>query len=261
LIKLVDSHAHLSAEKFDKDRFDVIQKAAKSGIAAILCPGEITQPNDLRNTLDISTRFSWIFAAAGVHPHLAKNCLPSSYEEIEELAYSKKIHAVGEIGLDYHYNFSPRDVQRKVFRNQLNLAQSLGLPVVIHSRLAANDVTAAVKGEHFSQGGIIHCFSEDWDFAKKMMDHDFLISFSGIITYPKAHPLRDVAKKIPPARLLVETDSPYLVPEPIRGKIKRNEPVYVRDTARTLADLKDMTFEQLAEATTHNFESLFQIAL
>ncbi|MBN1223689.1 MAG: TatD family hydrolase [Candidatus Aminicenantes bacterium] len=260
-MRLVDSHAHLSGEEFNQDRIDVIQRALHSNIVSILCPGELTDPQNIKTALDISAEFTGILVAAGVHPHLAKDCDPACFEKIEELAHSRKIHAVGEIGLDYHYNHSPPDIQREVFHQQLNIAQNLQLPVVIHSRNAGEDVKAAVNDENFTSGGIIHCFTEDWDFAKHMMDCNFLISFSGILTYPKAHPLREVAAKIPLEKLLVETDSPYLVPEPYRGKIKRNEPIYVRNTAHMLADLKNTAFEQMANVMTQNFESLFQIAL
>jgi TatD DNase family protein len=261
LTRLVDSHAHLSGEEFDQDRTEVIERAFRSGIAAILCPGEITDSQNLENALCIADIFKNIISAAGVHPHLSKNCTDACLEKIEELAHSGKIHAVGEIGLDYHYNFSPPETQRKVFRLQLGLAQSLRLPVVIHSRNAAKDVMSAMKEERFTQGGILHCFTEDWNFAQHMLDNKFLISFSGILTYAHAQPLRDVAARLPLDKLLIETDSPYLVPEPFRGKIKRNEPIYVKETARVLADLKNETLDQVALITTKNFESFFQIAL
>ena len=261
MTRLVDSHAHLSGEEFDQDRIEVIEKSFRSGIAAILCPGEITDSQNLENTLRIAEKFGNVIAAAGIHPHLAKNCTHGCLDKIEELAHSGKIHAVGEIGLDYHYNFSAPETQRKVFRLQLSLAQNLRLPVVIHSRNAAKDIMSAVKEEHFTQGGILHCFTEDWNFARHMIDNKFLISFSGILTYANAQPLRDVAARVPLEKLLIETDSPYLVPEPFRGKIKRNEPIYVKETARTLAGLKNMSLGQVADVTTKNFESFFQIAI
>jgi TatD DNase family protein len=177
------------------------------------------------------------------------------------LAKDKHILAVGEIGLDFHYNFSPPDVQIEVFKKQLNIAQEIGLPVIIHSRNAKNEVLNVVKEEKFAQGGILHCFTEDWDFAAAMIEYNFLISFSGILTFPKAHSLRDVAIQTPLEKLLVETDSPYLVPVPYRGKIQRNEPVYVKETARSLAGLKNVSLDLLAEKTTSNFESLFQIEI
>jgi len=258
---LVDSHAHLSGEQFEKDRDRVIQRAFEEGIAAILCPGEITEAQNLNTTLLISEKYTRIFAAGGVHPHQTKDFTLDCLTKIEELAHSKKIYAVGEIGLDYHYNFSPPETQKEAFRQQLHLAQKLGYPVIIHSRNARDDVMAAVEAENFSTGGVLHCFTEDWAFAKHMIDRGFLISFSGILTFPNADQLREVAVQIPLEKLLVETDSPYLVPAPYRGKIKRNEPVYVKEVAHRLADLKNVSFEHLAEATKQNFESLFHIAI
>ena len=258
---LVDSHAHLSGEQFEKDRDQVIQRAFENGIAAILCPGEITEPQNLNTTLHISEKYESIIAAGGVHPHLAKDFAPACLRAIEDLAQSKKISAVGEIGLDYHYNFSPPEIQRDVFRQQLRLAQNLKLPVIIHSRKARDDVMAAVEAENFSTGGVLHCFTEDWPFAKLMIERGFLISFSGILTYPNADQLRAVAVQVPLEKLLIETDSPYLVPAPYRGKIKRNEPGYVKEVAHWLADLKNVSFERVAEATKHNYETLFRIAI
>ncbi|MFC2165209.1 TatD family hydrolase [Acidobacteriota bacterium] len=258
---LVDSHAHLSGEQFEKDRDQVIQKAFAKGIAAILCPGEITESQNLNTTLHISEKYHRIIAAGGAHPHQAKDFTLDCLSKIQELAQSQKIHAVGEIGLDYHYNFSPPEIQRDVFRQQLKIAQKLGFPVVIHSRNARDDVMAAVEAENFSRGGILHCFTEDWAFAKHMIDRGFLISFSGILTFPNADELREVAVQVPLEKLLIETDSPYLVPAPYRGSIKRNEPIHVREVAYRLADLKKVSFEHIAEATTHNFESLFHIAI
>lgn len=258
---LIDSHAHLSVEEFEEDRDQVIQRALAEGITAILCPGELTETQNLKTTLLISEKYKSIIAAGGVHPHQAQDFTPDCLAKIEELAQSHKIHAVGEIGLDYHYNFAPPEIQREVFRQQLHKAEKLGLPVVVHSRNARDDVLAAVEAVNFSRGGILHCFTEDWSFAKHMIDRGFLISFSGILTFPNADQLREVAAQVPLEKLLVETDSPYLVPAPYRGKIKRNEPVYVKEVVHRLSDLKNVSFEHLAEVTKDNFEFLFQIAL
>jgi TatD DNase family protein len=258
---LVDSHAHLSLEDFDHDRDEVIQKSLKAGILAILCPGEVTDPKNLRITLEVATKYSSILAAAGVHPHHAKDFTQESAHKIESLAQKKQIRAIGEIGLDFHYNFSSPEQQIAAFRAQLNLAQQLNLPVIIHSRTAADTVAQCIDEEGFTQGGILHCFTESFEFAQDMLACAFYISFSGIITFPKAHLLREVAKKLPLDRLLIETDSPYLAPVPYRGRVKRNEPVYVKETALNLAGLKGVPIEQLAEATTKNFENCFQIEL
>lgn len=261
MILFVDSHAHLSGDEFEEDRHEVIQKAFEEGIGAILCPTELTEDNELEVTLEIIHTYPDIVAAGGIHPHNAKNFTGDCLRKIEALAKDKFILAVGEIGMDFHYNFSPPDIQLKVFKRQLNLAQEIGLPVVIHSRNARDEILKAVKEEKFTQGGILHCFTEDWEFASEMMEHNFLISFSGILTFPKAQTLREVAIQTPLEKLLIETDSPYLVPVPYRGKIQRNEPRYVKETARFLAELKNLPLEVLAEKTTSNFESLFQIEI
>jgi len=260
-LALVDSHAHLDMREFDKDRNQVVERAYEKGIKAILCPADITNPNSIQNTIALIDTHESLIAAAGVHPHQAKNFNSECIQKIEELAASKKIHAVGEIGLDFHYNFSPPQMQLKAFRHQLNIAQKLNLPVVVHSRESGAEVGQVVEEENFTQGGVLHCFSEDWDLAKRMMNHDFFISFSGILTFPNAQPLREVAKKIPLERLLVETDSPYLVPVPYRGIKKRNEPAYVIETAKILAELKNVPLDRLCLMTSQNFETLFMFEI
>ena len=182
-------------------------------------------------------------------------------KNIEELANQKKIKAVGEIGLDFYYNHSPRNEQEEALRHQLHIAQKHSFPVVMHIRNSADEVVKAVEQENFTQGGVLHCFSESWGLAKKMMNHNFYISFSGIVTYPKAHSLREVARKIPLTKLLVETDSPFLVPVPYRGRTKRNEPAFVKEVAKVLAEIKGISLEAFAEATTRNFQSLFMIEI
>lgn len=260
-LTLVDSHAHLDMEEFDEDRDQVVERAFQKGVKAILCPTDLTDSNSIRIILDLIEKYKDIIAAAGVHPHQAKHFIPDHSKKIEELARARKIKALGEIGLDFHYNFSPPRDQEEAFRHQLNVAQNLGLPVVVHSQNSGKIVAQAVEEEHFTNGGVLHCFSEDWGLAKRMMNHNFFISFSGIITFPKAHLLREVAQKIPLEKLLVETDSPYLVPVPFRSKKKRNEPAYVLETAKVLADLKKVSLGKLAETTSRNFEFLFMFEI
>jgi len=254
---LVDSHAHLDMEEFDEDRDQVVKRAFREGIKSILCPADITNPKSIEKTFDLIEKYESLIAAAGVHPHQARHFTPSHTQRIEELAGERKVKAVGEIGLDFHYDFSPRHEQEEAFRHQLSVAQKLGLPVVVHSRKAGKEVANAVEEEHFSNRGILHCFTEDWALAKRMMDHNFLISFSGILTFPKAQPLREIAKKIPLEKLMVETDSPYLIPFAYKGIKKRNEPAHVIEIAKVLAELKKISLEKLAWATSKNFESLF----
>ncbi len=256
-VPLVDSHAHLSMREFDEDRHQVIERAFQAGILAILCPAEVTESQNVITALKLTEKYKNIIMAAGVHPHQARFFSPACINQIEDLARAGKIKAIGEIGLDFHYNFSEPHDQKKVFRSQLRLAQQLHLPVIIHSREASKELVTCLLQEKFSHGGILHCFTEDWHLAEKMMELNFLISFSGIITYPKAYKLRETAKKIPLERLLIETDAPYLIPLAYRGKLKRNEPFYVREIAKTLAVIKDLSIELIGERTTANFKSFF----
>ena len=260
-MKLVDSHAHINVEDFQEDREQVISRAFHQGIQAILCPAEITDPKNYQVAHDLIENHTNIFVAAGAHPHDAKDFRPEMTSTLCSWAREKKICAVGEIGLDFHYNHSPPEVQKKVFRQQLNIAQDLDLPVVIHSRNAADEIARVIQEENFSNGGVIHCFSENWEFAKQMLDRNFYISFSGILTYPNAHSIREVAKKIPLEKTLIETDSPYLVPVPFRGRIKRNEPVYVKEVARALAEIHLIAIEEIARLTSQNFAALFPFEL
>jgi len=257
IIGLVDSHAHLDMEEFDADRDQVVERAFAAGIQAILCPADLTSPKSISTTLGLVARHQRIVAAAGVHPHQAKFFNSDCVRILRELASEQKIQATGEIGLDFHYNFSSPSEQRDVFRSQLRLAQELALPVIIHSRNAGNEIIAAIQEDQFTRGGVLHCFTENWDVAQKMIEHNFFISFSGILTFPKAHHLREVAPKIPLEKLLIETDSPFLAPIPYRGTHQRNEPVFVVETAKILAELKKITLKELATATSSNFYSLF----
>ena len=245
-------------KNFDQDRDQVIKNAFQKGIEAILCPAEVSDAENLQTTLELIDKYKNIIASAGVHPHKADVFNPGCMETIKKLVSSKKICAVGEIGLDFHYNYSSPDNQKKAFRAQLNIAQDLTLPVIIHSRKAAKDIQQIIVEEKFMQGGVLHCFTEDWEFAEYMLDRNFYISFSGIVTYPSAFSLREVAKKVPVEKIFVETDSPFLTPATLHGKVKRNEPHNILETAEFLAELKNITFEELAEITTKNFKTLFK---
>ncbi len=246
---------------FDEDRFDVIQSAFQEGIKAILCPAEITESESIHITTELTRTYKSIFASGGVHPHKAKDFTAESLTKIESLAEDKKIHAVGEIGLDFHYNLSPPDYQVLAFRQQLNLAQKLDLPVIIHSRKASQSIIDCIEEEKYTRGGVLHCFTGDWNFAQKMLDKNFFISFSGIVTFPKAHELREVARKMPLDHLLIETDSPFLAPVPFRGKIKRNEPKFVKDIAQFIAEIKNISWPDFSDQTTLNFSTLFGIEI
>ena len=250
----MDSHAHLDMPEFDPDREDVLRRAAAAGVATILCPAELSEERSLPAVLALS-RAGRALAAAGVHPHHAAAFGPGEERRLEELAGAGEIRAVGEIGLDYHYDLSPRAAQRAALRAQLAAAARLGLPAVIHSRSSGADVIEDVDAAGFGGGGILHCFTEAWDIAARMMDRGFLVSFSGILTFPNAGALREVARRIPLDRLLVETDAPYLAPVPYRGR--RNEPAFVLATIGILAGLRDLAPARLADATAENFFRLF----
>ena len=252
----IDSHAHLDMEDFDPDRDEVIRRAFAAGVTAVLCPADLTSDKSLRATLNIVAGHPSFLAAAGVHPHQAKLFSEDHARKLRDLGTGRSIAALGEIGLDFHYDFSTPEEQKRAFRDQLRLADELRLPAIIHSRLAGAEVATAVRKQGCRSGGILHCYTEDWDTARTMIDLGFYISFSGILTFPKAGSLREVAVKVPLDRLLIETDSPYLAPVPFRDR-KRNEPAFVVETARVLADLKRVSLEKLAEATTGNFFSLF----
>jgi TatD DNase family protein len=258
-IEMADSHAHLDMKEFGGDRDDVLRRAWEAGVRAILCPAEMTTPGSLTTVLELTKKYPWITAAAGIHPHQAKDFAVSWLDRIRDLGRSGQIRAVGEIGLDYHYDFSSPEKQREALRAQLRLAQELALPVIVHSRNSGKDVIAAVEEEGFTRGGVLHCFTEDQETAERMMGCHFMISFSGILTYPSAQNLRQIAPRIPMEKLLVETDSPYLVPEPRRGCDRRNEPAFVRETIHVLASLRGVRLEEMARATLENFRRLFSV--
>jgi len=244
-------------DEFGADREEVVERAWAAGIHALLCPADLTAAASLSRIIELQRKYEWIVAAAGIHPHQAKDFAPEHLDQIAGLAKAGTIAALGEVGLDFHYNFSPAAKQKEALRAQLALAGRLRLPAVIHSRNSGGEVIAAVEDERFDCGGVLHCFTEDWETARRMIERGFFISFSGILTYPNAHSLREVARKIPEDRLLIETDSPFLVPAPRRGRDKRNEPAFVVETARLLAELRGMPFEELTFLTFQNFRRVF----
>jgi TatD DNase family protein len=251
-VKLVDSHVHLDDEKFDPDRDATIERARAAGVEHMMAIGT-GDPPDLEVAVRLADRYPFIYATIGVHPHDASKATPETWSRMRELATHPKELAVGEIGLDYHYDFSPRDVQRAVFEQQLTLAAECGKPIVIHTREAWDD-TLDVLREHWHGGGIMHCFTGDETQARQALDLGFHLSFGGVLTFPKADAVRQSARIAPEDRILVETDCPYLAPVPYRGK--RNEPAFVVETARRLAEVRGVSTEAIAEATTRNFERL-----
>jgi len=251
---LLDSHAHLDDPAFDPDREAVIERARAAGLRYLLVAGGGTGPDHLDSPLAIAERYDWVYASVGVHPHEARHYTDSHTERIVKLAQHPKVVAVGEIGLDYYHDHSPRDVQRQVLIRQMELARGLRLPIIIHCRDAWADLgeTTQAYWKPAGLGGILHCFTGSREDAHRFLDWGFLISFAGNLTFNKAVSLREVAREIPLDRLLTETDCPYLAPAPYRGK--RNEPAYVRGVAQELARLRNLTEEEIGHQVIQNFE-------
>lgn len=252
-----DSHAHLDMEDFDADREAVVERAFGAGLRDILCPADLTGGRSLETTLGLAERFPGVSTAAGVHPHNASLFRPEHLDELERLAASNTIRAVGEIGLDFHYNLSPPDRQRAAFREQAALAVRLGLPLIVHTRSAGQEAADILEGLSGDARGVFHCYTEDRALADRLTGMGFFISFSGILTFPGAGALRETARGLPRDRLLVETDSPYLVPVPHRGRVKRNEPRFVAEVVRVLAGLLGVSPEEAADLTSRNYRRLF----
>ncbi|MEK7407077.1 MAG: TatD family hydrolase [Acidobacteriota bacterium] len=252
-MRLVDSHCHLDDRQFDADREAVIERALAAGVELMLAIGSGDGPPDLEAAIRLAEAHAPVYATVGVHPHDASKATPETYRRLEEMLAHPKVTAVGEIGLDYHYDFSPREVQREVFIRQLRLAREAAKPVIIHTREAWED-TLRLLGEHAPRAGIMHCFSGGPEEARECLELGLHLSFAGVVTFPKALRVQAAARATPLERLLAETDAPYLAPVPVRGK--RNEPAFVVHTARKLAELRGETFEQVAAATTANFRRL-----
>ena len=257
-MELIDSHAHIDFPQFAEDRDAMLGRARAAGVSTLLAIG--SGPEKLACAIPFAEQHDWIFATVGVHPHEAKELTSQHLEELSRLAKHPRAIAYGEIGLDYFYDHSPRDVQQRVFQDQMELAHQARLPIIIHCRDAWTDCLNMLA-EHWrptALGGILHCFTSTLEDARRGIDMGFLISFAGNSTYPKAQNIRDVAKELPLENILIETDSPYLAPQPYRGK--RNEPAYVAEVARILATVRNCSPEEIAAATTGNFRRFFGLA-
>jgi TatD DNase family protein len=257
----VDSHCHIDGQEYDDDREEVISRARKAGVTMMLNVGT-GDPHSgaLERAVDLAEKHKGIYAAIGVHPHDAKLFDGRAERRIVDLLQqSKCMIAWGEIGLDYHYDHSPREVQREVFRRQLRLAREGQLPVVIHSREADADTIAILRDEltGYDRGGVMHCFGGSTALARSAIELGFYISFAGNLTFKKAGNLREVAQQLPLDRLLIETDCPYLTPVPFRGR--RNEPARVVDVARCLAAIRSKELEEIARITSASFVRLFRV--
>ena len=255
-MSLIDSHCHLDSAEFNEDREAVIERALAAGIEHMMAIGTGNGPPDLQAAVRLADQHAAFYATAGIHPHDAAKAQPDDLRRVSDLLAHPKVLAVGEIGLDYHYDFSPREVQQSVFIQQMEIAAQAKKPIVIHTREAWDDTLALIE-RHWTPhgiGGIMHCFSGGIEEARRAIELGFYLSFGGIVTFPKALNVQEAATWCPRDRILTETDAPYLAPVPKRGK--RNEPAFIIHTAQKLADLRGESYEELCSATTANFRRL-----
>jgi len=262
-----DSHAHLEGKRYSADRAEVLARAQAAGVSTILAIGNGDGPGT--GTLDcaikLAQQYNWIYATVGIHPHEAALAQQSDFEELERVARSPKVIAWGEIGLDYFYDHSPRDVQQRVFLKQMEMARAAKLPIIIHCRPSNNsenawdDVLRLIRENWASSGlgGVLHCFTGTTEHARAALDLGFIVSFAGNITFPKAQNIRDAAAIVPLHRMFIETDSPYLAPAPHRGQ--RNEPAFVVEVARQIGELRGLSPEDVGQQTSQNFSRFFRL--
>jgi TatD DNase family protein len=261
----VDSHAHLEGHRYDADREQVIARAREAGIETIVAIGNGEGPVNFDCGIQLAEKYDFMYATIGIHPHEAKLADAAAFDRMAQLAKRPKVIAWGEIGLDYYYDHSPRDVQQQAFVQQMELAKTAKLPIVIHCRPSDNsddaweDCLRLIREQWSASGlgGILHCFTGNAAQAKRALDMGFMVSFAGNITFPKAQPIRDAALAVPLDRMLIETDSPYLAPTPHRGK--RNEPAFVTEVARQLGELRGHSAEEIGAQTTQNFYRFFSL--
>lgn len=253
---LIDSHAHLDDKRFDSDRDMLIKNLKDNGLDLVINIGADLQTSIA--SVSLAEKYENIYAAIGVHPHSAKEMDNSTIEILKSFAKREKVVAIGEIGLDFHYDNSPRDVQRKWFKEQLKLAKEVDLPVVIHTREASQETFDILKeAQDGKLRGVLHCYSGSVEMALEYIKLGFYISLGGPVTFNNAKVSREVAKAVPLDKLLIETDCPYLTPVPYRGK--RNEPIFVKYVAETIAEIRGISLEELGEATNRNTKELFNI--
>ena len=256
----IDSHAHIDGPEFDADRDQIIERAQTAGVSVILNVGT-GDPHSgaFERAIALGQEHDSVYTAIGTHPHDARLYDDEAEEKIKTLVHNERVLAWGEIGLDFHYDNSPRDVQVAVFRRQLQAARECDLPVVIHTREAESETIEILKSEYSNaeRRGIFHCFSGSKELAQRTIELGFMISFSGIVTFKKAEELRAVAREVPLDHLLIETDCPYLTPIPYRGK--RNEPAYVVEVARCLAGIHGVAIDEIGRITSENFRRFFKI--
>jgi TatD DNase family protein len=254
--QVVDSHCHIDMPQFDADRDEVVARAREAGVLEMLVVGGVDEEASHRRALKVAESFA-LPATAGLHPHEARLGDETVYGELRGLAREGRIVAIGEIGLDFHYDHSPREAQREAFRRQVRLARDVGLPIVVHTREADAETIEILEGEEAAEtGGVIHCFTGGLELARRALALGFYVSFSGVVAFPRSEVIQQVARETPEDRLLVETDAPYLAPPPHRGK--RNEPAFVVDVARRVAELRGTPPDALGRAVCVNYSRLFR---
>jgi TatD DNase family protein len=255
---LIDSHAHIQGKEYTGEQNAVIARAREAGVEKIIAVGGAGDLSSNAEAIALADSFANVFATVGMHPHDAKDVGADELRRLRELTSHPKVIAVGETGLDYYYNHSPHDVQRRVFSDFIHMARETGLPIVVHERDAAREAAELLREEGVGElRGVIHCFTGSYEAACAYLDLGFYVSFTGIITFKNAGSLREVVRKVPLERTLVETDSPFLTPVPHRGE--RNEPAYVRLVAETIASVKALPLEEVAQVTSGNAQALFGI--
>lgn len=253
---LIDTHAHLNAIQYQDDLDEVIERAQAEGVSTIVVVG--FDRETITRAIELADQYEFIYATVGWHPVDAIDMTDEDLKWIEELSAHPKVVALGEMGLDYYWDKSPKEIQKEVFRKQIALAKKVKLPIIIHNREATADIVEILQEENASEvGGIMHCFTGSIEVARQCMDMNFYISFGGPVTFKNAKKPKEVAAEIPLDRLLIETDCPYLTPHPFRGK--RNEPSYVKYVAEQIAELKGTTFEEIAQKTSDNAKRFFGI--
>ena len=249
---MIDTHCHINDIKYNSDIKEVISRAIKSGVEKMICVG--TDLKTSERALELANQYNEIYATVGYHPHESKDAQKGYLYELEEMSKNPKVVAIGESGLDYHYNISPKNIQKKIFREQIELSQDIKIPIIMHNRNSSDDLLSIVRSTNLGYG-VVHCFSENWEIANKLISKNIKLSFTGMVTFVK-DPIYEVLEKIDLKDFFLETDSPYLAPTPHRGK--RNEPSLIKFIAEYIADVKQISSEEIIEQTTKNAFNFFK---
>ena len=249
---MIDTHCHINDKKYESEIKDIVLKAIDAGVKKMICVGVDLESSE--KSIQIADNFEIVYASVGYHPHESKDAEKGYLYELEEMAKNPKVVAIGETGLDYHYNISPKSIQRRIFNEQIELSQDIKIPVIMHNRSSSNDLLSIIESTNLDNG-VVHCYSENWEFAKKLLSHNIKLSFTGMVTFIK-EPIHEVLNNIAMKDFFIETDSPYLAPVPHRGK--RNEPALIKLVAEKIAEIKQLTTEKIIDCTTENALNFFK---